>query len=204
LVLNLPTQPAALETSVRSVNIGTARRLHTPGRSVLSAIGKRAAQGAVPVGRLGLMGDEQADLSLHGGLGKAVYAYPFEHYAFWQTQRRAHSVSLFDEVLAPGFLGENLTLEGLLESNVWIGDELHFPQCVLRVTEPRQPCGKFNAVMGYPQASRDMVTALCSGFYLAVEEPGAISAGEVFKVIAGKRSLSVTEAFGAKRAKHWR
>lgn len=190
--------------SVHSVNIGPLRRLQMQGRSVLSGIGKQAVQGAMPVGRLGLLGDEQADLSLHGGLDKAVYAYPIEHYAYWQTQRRAHSVSLFDEVLAPGFVGENLTLAGLLESDVWIGDELHFAHCVLRVTEPRHPCGKFNAVMGYAQASRDMVQALCSGFYLAVDEPGSIEAGEAFKLMPGKRGLSVAEAFGAKRAKHWR
>ena len=198
--------PAAARrtTTVHSVNIGTARRLQMQGRSMLSAIGKQAVQGAVSVGRLGLLGDEQADLTLHGGLDKAVYAYPREHYAYWQTQRRAHSVSLFEEVLAPGFMGENLTLQGLLESDVWIGDELHFPHCILRVTEPRHPCGKFNAVMGYAQASRDMATALCSGFYLAVDEPGSIEAGNAFTVVRGKRGLSVAEAFGAKRAKHWR
>ena len=189
---------------LHSVNIGTARRLQTPGRSVLSAIGKQAQPGPVPVGRLGLLGDEQADLSLHGGLDKAVYAYPLEHYDFWQVQRRARSVSLFDEVLAPGFVGENLTLMGLLESDVWIGDKLHFPHCILRVTEPRQPCGKFNAVMGYGEASRDMAQALCSGFYLAVDEPGHIASGEAFTLVPGKRGLSVAEAFGAKRAKHWR
>jgi MOSC domain-containing protein YiiM len=190
--------------SVHSVNIGTARRLQMQGRSLLSAIGKQAQHGEVLVGRLGLLGDEQADLSLHGGLDKAVYAYPIEHYGFWQTQRRTRGVSLFDEVLAPGFVGENLTLQGLLESDVWIGDALHFPHCVLRVTEPRQPCGKFNAVMGYAQASRDMAHALCSGFYLAVDQPGTIGAGEAFRVVPGKRGLGVAEAFGAKRAKHLR
>ena len=207
LIAKLPSNiflTPATDTIVHSINIGTARRLQTQGRSLLSAIGKRVVQGPVPVGRLGLLGDEQADLSLHGGLDKAVYAYPHEHYAFWQTQRRAHSVSLFDEVLAPGFMGENLTLDGLLESDVWIGDELHFPRCILRVTEPRQPCGKFNAVMGYAQASRDMAHALCSGFYLAVDEPGTLEAGEAFTVVPGRRSLSVAEAFGAKRAKHLR
>ena len=204
LLPNSPHMHAAPTTTVHSVNIGSARRLQMQGRSMLSAIGKQAVQGPVPVGRLGLLGDEQADLSLHGGLDKAVYAYPIEHYAYWQTQRRAHGVSLFDEVLAPGFVGENLTLQGLLESDVWIGDELHFAHCVLRVTEPRHPCGKFNAVMGYAQASRDMAHARCSGFYLAVDEPGSIEAGEAFTVVPGKRGLSVAEAFGAKRAKHRR
>jgi MOSC domain-containing protein YiiM len=204
LPFNDSTESAIRDTAVHSVNIGSARRLQMQGRSMLSAIGKQAVQGAVPVGRLGLLGDEQADLTLHGGLDKAVYAYPLEHYPFWQTQRRTHSVSLFDEVLAPGFMGENLTLEGLLESDVWIGDELHFAHCILRVTEPRHPCGKLNAVMGYAQASRDMAHSLCSGFYLAVDEPGAIEAGEVFTVVRGKRGLSVADAFKAKRAKHLR
>ncbi len=203
--MQMPGPAAAAQKGLlHSVSIGTARRLQMHGRSMLSAIGKEAVQGPVPVGRLGLLGDEQADLSLHGGLAKAVYAYPLEHYAYWQTQRRLHSVSLFDEALPPGFLGENLTLQGLLESKVWIGDELHFAHCVLRVTEPRQPCGKFNAVMGYALASRDMVTALCSGFYLAVDEPGAIQAGETFTLVPGKRALNVAEAFGAKRARHLR
>ena len=85
-----------------SVNIGTARPLMAGGRRVLSGIGKQAVAGPVAVGRMGLAGDEQADLSVHGGLDKAVYAYPAEHYAFWQAQRQAQGVSLFDEVLPPG------------------------------------------------------------------------------------------------------
>ena len=199
---NRSAAPARRNAIVHSVNIASARRLQMQGRCVLSAIGKQAVQGAVPVGRLGLLGDEQADLSLHGGLDKAVYAYPMEHYADWQTRRRAHSVSLFDEALAPGFVGENLTLQGLLESDVWVGDELHFPHCVLRVTEPRHPCAKFNAVMGYAQASRDMALAGCCGFYLAVDQPGPIETGQAFTVVPGRRGLSIAQAFAAKRAKH--
>lgn len=171
---------------------------------MLSGIGKAAQTGAVPVGRLGLLGDEQADLCIHGGISKAVYAYPQEHYAFWQMRRRGLGISLFDEPLTSGFVGENLTLTGLLESKVWIGDELHFPHCVLRVTEPRQPCGKFNAVMGYSQAALDMALQGCCGFYLAVDEPGTVAAGEAFTLVPGKRALSVAEAFAAKRAKHLR
>ncbi|EWS58092.1 6-N-hydroxylaminopurine resistance protein [Hydrogenophaga sp. T4] len=90
-----------------------------------------------------------------------------EHLPFWQAQRRDAGVSLFDETLPPGFMGENLGIEGLLEHEVWIGDELHFPGCVLRATAPREPCFKFNAVMGLNQAGRLMMERLCSGFYLA-------------------------------------
>lgn len=187
-----------------SVNTGSARPLRIGSRSFLSAIGKAAVAGPVPVGRLGLQGDDQADPSVHGGLDKAVYAYPSEHLAFWQAQRRAHGVTLFDEALPPGFMGENLTLAGLLEREVWVGDTLHFPGCVLRVTAPREPCFKFNAVMGLPQAGRLMLQNACPGFYLAVVQPGHIQAGESFHLQAGVRGLSVLQAFAAKRIKHLR
>ena len=154
--------------AVRHVNIGLARRLKVGERSVLTAIGKAPVTGPVAVGPLGLAGDEQADPSVHGGLGKAVYAYPAAHYAFWQAQRRERGVSLFDETLPPGFMGENLTIDGPLEAEVFVGDEWHFPHCVLRVSAPREPCFKFNAVMGFAQAGRTMALAGCCGYYLAV------------------------------------
>jgi len=189
---------------VRSVNLGAARPLMAGGRRVLSGIGKQAVAGPVAVARLGLAGDEQADLSVHGGLDKAVYAYPAEHAAFWQARRQENGVSLFDEALPGGFVGENLTLQGLLEPQVWVGDELHFPDCVLRVTAPREPCFKFNAIMGYPQAARDMVLSGRSGFYLAVDVPGTIEAGQAFTLVPGRRALGIPQALAAKRIKHLR
>ncbi|MBC7681450.1 MAG: MOSC domain-containing protein [Ferruginibacter sp.] len=183
-----------------SVNIGTASPLMAGGRRVLSGIGKRAVAGPVAVGHLGLAGDEQADLRVHGGMDKAIYAYPAEHYAFWQAQRQAQGVSLFDEDLLPGFVGENLTLYGVLEAQVWIGDTLHFPDCSMRVTEPRQPCFKFNAVMGYAGAARDMVRSGACGFYLSVVRPGSIAAGQSFTLEPGRRSLSIAVAFASQRA----
>ena len=95
-----------------SVNLGLAREVEIGGRKVMTAIGKRAVAGPVAVRPLGLVGDEQADLSVHGGLGKAVYAYPAEHYPFWQTVRAQARASLWDEALPPGSLGENLTISG--------------------------------------------------------------------------------------------
>lgn len=187
-----------------SVNIGSARRLRVGERTVLSAIGKAPLAGVVAVGALGFAGDEQADPTVHGGLAKAVYAYPMEHLPFWTEQRRSHGVSLFDETLGPGFMGENLSIEGLLENEVWIGDELLLPDCVLRVTAPREPCYKFNAVMGLNTAGRLMVQQACPGFYLAVAQPGSIEAGQTFSLRPGRRGLSVREAFAAKRVKHLR
>jgi MOSC domain-containing protein YiiM len=190
---------------VLSVNVGSARPLRVAGgRSVLSAIGKSPVAGAVAVQALGLQGDEQADLSVHGGLDKAVYAYPAEHLPYWQAARRERGVSLFDEALPPGFMGENLTLQGLLEIQLWIGDTLHFPNCSLRVTAPREPCFKFAEIMGFPQAGKCMVQQGCPGFYLSVVVPGQIQAGQTFSLESGQRGLSVGDAFHAKRIKHLR
>jgi MOSC domain-containing protein YiiM len=107
---------------VVSVNIGRAVARDINGRRVLTAIAKQPQAGPVDVGLMGLAGDEQADLSVHGGLSKAVYAYGAGHYAFWQTVRAQARVSLWDEPLPPGLLGENLTVEGLDEALLWIGD----------------------------------------------------------------------------------
>ncbi|MFI8615888.1 MOSC domain-containing protein [Acidovorax sp. NPDC077693] len=189
---------------IRSINIGTARRLRVGERSLLTGIGKSPVQGAVPAGPLGLHGDEQVELSIHGGLQKAVYAYPAVHYAFWQAQRLERGVSLFDEALPPGFVGENLTVDGPLEHEIFVGDELHFPDCVLRVTAPREPCSKFNAVMGFAQAGRAMAIAGCCGYYLAVDRPGRLAAGQTATLVPGQRGLSIAQAFAAKFAKHIR
>ncbi len=187
-----------------SINIASAKPLLASGRKVLSAIGKRAVSGAVAVERMGLVGDEQADLSVHGGLDKAVYAYPVEHYAFWQAARREFGVSLFDEDLPHGFMGENLTIAGLLEAEVFVGDVLHFPNCSLRVEAPREPCFKFAAVMGYAHAGKRMVQEARCGFYLSVAEPGSLQAGESFTLTAGARRLSIADAIRGKMAKHRR
>jgi MOSC domain-containing protein YiiM len=187
-----------------SVNLGRAQPLLAGGRKVLSGIGKRAVDGAVQVQRMGLVGDDVADLSVHGGLDKAVYAYPAEHYAFWQAARREHGVSLFDEALPHGFMGENLTITGLLEADVYVGDVLQFANVALRVTAPREPCFKFNAVMGFTQAAELMVTERRCGFYLSVVTPGELTAGETFTLQPGQRKLSIADAIFGKRAKHLR
>ncbi len=191
--------------ALKSVNVGQSRPLLTGGRKILSAIGKQTVgERSVALNRLGLVGDEQADLSVHGGIDKAVYAYPVEHYSFWQQQRQAQNVSMFDEDLPAGFMGENLSISGFLEHEVWVGDELHFPDCILRVTAPREPCFKFNAVMGFNQAAKIMAQQGCCGFYLAVDQVGSIAAGQTFNLVPGRRSLRISQALAAKWAKHAR
>jgi len=117
---------------------------------------------------------------------------------------------LLDAPLLPGMLGENLSLVGegdapLDERTVWIGDRLQFDGgLVLRVTEPRQPCAKFNAVLGYAEAARHMVQSGRCGFYLALEAPGALWAGQTFVLHAGARETSVAQALQHKAYKHLR
>lgn len=158
---------------------------------IVSGIRKQPQQGAVHVGRLGLDSDEQADLSVHGGLDKAVYAYPFEHYAFWSKQRLVALKR--DEALEPGAMGENLTLLGVLECDVWVGDRLRIGTVLLEVTEPRQPCFKFNVRMGFSHASKMMMQAGNSGFYLRVIETGELAAGDAVILHPGRREMAIAQ-----------
>jgi len=178
-----------------SVNTGPVQALATPQGEVRSGIAKRGREEAVGVGLLGLQGDEQADLSVHGGLTKAVYAYPSEHYAFWQTVRAQAGAADWGQVLPWGSVGENLTLAGLVEQEAWIGDRLVFPDCELIVSEPRQPCFKFNAAMGFNQAAKLMTQSGWCGFYLAVSRPGSLRAGQAFELLAGPREVGIGELF---------
>lgn len=183
---------------VLSLNVARAQAVAINGRKVMTAIGKRAVQGERAVLPLGIEGDEQADLSVHGGLGKAVYAYPSEHYPFWKTVRSQAQVALWDEELPFGSLGENLTLQGVVESDLWIGDLLRFPDCQLAVSQPRFPCFKFVAAMGFRHASKLMIESAWCGAYLAVRVPGTIAAGQSFAIEPGPRQVGITEVFRAR------
>lgn len=187
-----------------SLQIGLARRVQINGRSVLTAIYKQPVAGSQAIGRMGLAGDEQADCSVHGGLDKAVYAYPSEHYGFWLDARQQAGVGGIDDALPWGSMGENLSLTGLLESELWVGDVLKFANCALRVTQPREPCYKFNAAMGFSGASKLMAQSGYCGFYLAVDEAGQLGAGETFELQAGPRQLALPDMFRAKMFKHLR
>ncbi|NVO06903.1 MAG: MOSC domain-containing protein [Rhodoferax sp.] len=189
---------------VLGVQVGQARKALMGGRAVMTAIRKTAAPGPVAVKALGLDGDEQADLSVHGGLEKAVYAYPSEHYAFWREQRAQAGVAGIDDQLPFGAMGENLTLAGLLETEVWVGDVLAFAHCTLRVAQPREPCFKFNAAMGFSTAVKAMAQSGFCGFYLSVDQPGSLQAGEAFVLHPGPRRVSIPERFDAKMFKHMR
>jgi MOSC domain-containing protein YiiM len=183
-----------------AVNVAQVTPVLIQGREIMTGIRKRsvsslAAPHAIEVGKLGLKGDEQADPTVHGGLSKAVYAYPSEHYAFWQTVRAQAGQQAAEEPLPHGMLGENLTISGLLEANAYVGDVLKFPNCTLAISEPRQPCYKFEAVMGFKQAVKMMAQSGYCGFYLAVRQGGTLAAGEAFELVPGPREVSIQELF---------
>lgn len=184
-----------------SVNVARVTRCRMGAREVATAYHKRPVRGAVAVRALGLAGDEQADLSVHGGLAKSVYAYPQEHYAFWQVVRAQARVAAWDEVLSPGAMGENLTLQGLLEGDMWIGDYLRWPHCTLAISEPRRPCDKFEDAMGFAQASKLMLQSGYCGAYLSVIETGSIQAGEQATLVPGPREVNLRDLFEARRGR---
>ena len=182
-----------------AVSTGIAAQLNVAARggreAVASAIVKRPISTldlpeAVAVARLGVAGDEQVDQSVHGGLDKAVYLYPIEHYAFWNTVR---GQAKLPPLPPAGALGENLTVEGLLEGDVCIGDVLAIGEVELRIESPRSPCFKFNAHMGFAWASKMMVQSGYTGFYCSVVRPGRLAAGQPVLKRAGDRVVSIEQ-----------
>lgn len=145
----------------------------------------------VEVRRLGLAGDQQGDCTTHGGFQKAVYGYPVEHYSWWNARRRAARLPDANRPLAFGAMGENLTLEGLLETELWVDDRVLIGSVELRVASPRKPSSKFNAVMGYQHAARHMLETGFSGFYFSVVTPGDLQAGDSVRVVCGPREISI-------------
>jgi MOSC domain-containing protein YiiM len=143
----------------------------------------------IKVTKVGLEGDEQADFSVHGGLEKAIYAYPSEHYVFWNEllQRETKRPT----PIGCGFVGENLSVEGFSESEVWVGDIWQIGEVELQVTKLREPCFKFNARMAYKGSSKAMIQSGKSGWYLQVNQGGWIKAGDCITVIPGRRETSI-------------
>jgi MOSC domain-containing protein YiiM len=167
-----------------------------PGRRVNSAIDKRpVSQQADPVsiyvGPLGLEGDEKADLNVHGGPEKALYCYPIEHYAFWEDTLARQASALCP--LSHGFFGENLTIEGVLENEVFVGDVWRMGELECMVQELRKPCFKFIQKIGFHEAGAMMVRTARSGWYLSVTQTGTLKAGDTIRVEAGPRKISITQ-----------
>lgn len=183
---------------ILSIHLGRVQPVQIGALRIMSAFAKTAHSGPLAVGRLGLAGDEQADPCVHGGLAKAVYAYPSEHAAFWQQARA--QLGLPERAMGGGAVGENLSMQGLLETDLWLGDLLIAPvregqQVVLCVTQARQPCDKFNHFMGWPHAARAMAQSGRCGVYLSVLQTGWIAAGDALRLQPGPRQTRLLEQF---------
>jgi MOSC domain-containing protein YiiM len=164
--------------------------------SVASAIHKQsisslASPARVEITRLGVAGDEQADLSVHGGIEKAIYVYPIEHYAFWNELLSRETKKSVE--LPLGAFGENFTIEGLLETEIFIGDQMQIGDLQFTVVKLREPCFKFNAKMGYKGAAKAMLQSGFSGWYLRVNQTGVLSAGAEIQVLPGQRLTSIAD-----------
>ena len=168
-----------------SLNVGLPRRVMWKGRSVLTGIFKEPVAGPVVARHLDLDGDQQADLSVHGGSDKAVYVYPAEHYDWWR-----HALAPME--LPWGMFGENLTTQGLTEQDVVIGERFGIGEAVFVVTQPRQPCYKLAVRFGRDDILRRFVQSRRTGWYFAVEREGAVTADDVItRLGAPASSLSV-------------
>jgi MOSC domain-containing protein YiiM len=174
-----------------SINVGRPREVESQGQIVLTSIYKTPVQGKVRVSRLNIAGDQQSNLTVHGGAEKAVYAYPSEHYSFWRKE-------LPGADLPWGAFGENFTTEGLLEDAVPIGSRLRFGSAEFQVTQPRLPCFKLGIRFGRPDIIERFQRSGRSGFYLAVVAEGEVAAGDKIEWLApnkvGKDEPGVTVA----------
>lgn len=172
-----------------SVTVGRPRPVPYRDDVISTGIYKEPVNGPVWVRQLNLEGDGQADLKVHGGEHKAVYAYPSEHYAFWARE-------LGRDDLVHGQFGENLTVEGLIEDAVHIGDVYRIGEALLQVSQPRSPCFKLGIRMGDAQFPARFTAENRTGFYLRVLEEGRVQAGDAIKHIEqAKDSISVRDAF---------
>jgi MOSC domain-containing protein YiiM len=170
-----------------SVNVGLPREVAANGGIVSTGIFKHAVSGTIRVERLNLVGDGQADLSVHGGPYKAVYAYPSEHYAYWRHE-------LPEDDLPWGMFGENLTTEGLHENAVHIGDRYRVGTAELVVSQPRVPCYKLGIRFGRPEMVKRFLQSGRSGFYFSVAQEGEVTAGDSIELLSREaNSLPISD-----------
>jgi MOSC domain-containing protein YiiM len=159
-----------------SVNVGLPRDVVWKGMTVRTGIFKEPVSGSVMINTLNVAGDKQSDLKVHGGVEKAVYGYPAEHYEYWRHE-------LPDVTFSWGKFGENLTTEGLLENNLYIGDRLRVGSAVLMVTQPRM---RYKLALRFDRDDmiRRFLASRRSGFYFSVVEPAEVTAGSAVEILS--------------------
>lgn len=159
-----------------SVQVGRSRTVQWRGKPVSTGIYKEPVAGRIMVHRFNLDGDQQADLTVHGGLDKAVYVYPVEHYATWAQELERSRFSF-------GQFGENFTVEGMREETVYLGDIFRIGDTQLEVTQPRVPCYKLGVKMGSMQFPKRFLASGRTGYYMRVLEEGEVGAGDSIEPI---------------------
>ncbi|MCI0392381.1 MAG: MOSC domain-containing protein [Acidobacteria bacterium] len=170
-----------------SVNVGLPREIFWKDRVITTGIFKEPVSGRVAVRKHNLDGDRQADLKVHGGPEKAVYAYPSEHYDFWRGE-------LPGVDLPWGMFGENLTTQGMMESEVNVGDRFRIGTSALMVTQPRMPCFKLAAKFNRDDVIKRFLDSGRSGFYLAVIEEGEVGAGdEIERIHCDENDITIAD-----------
>jgi len=170
-----------------SVNIGHPREVIYKGKTVTTGIFKEPVEGRIRLRTLNLDGDRQADLSVHGGPSKAVYAYPIEHYAYWRAEFPGMN-------LPSGMFGENFTTEGLREHSVNIGDRFRIGSAQVMVTEPRLPCYKLAAKFGRDDIIKRFLHSGRTGFYFAVMQEGEVGTGDGIELVSrDEHSITVAD-----------
>ena len=165
---------------VISVNVARPTEIEIRGVSVATGIFKKPVAGNVEVRTLNLDGDQQADLTVHGGPDKAVYVYPFEHYELWRRE-------LGRDLPEWGAFGENLTVEGLSEDAISVGDQIGIGTAVFQITQPRLPCFKLAAKFERDDIIKRFLDSRRTGFYMRVLQEGSLQAGDA--IVALKRDL---------------
>jgi MOSC domain-containing protein YiiM len=172
---------------ILSVNVGLPREVTWQGKVVTTGIFKEPVNAPVMLRTLNLDGDQQADLTVHGGVDKAVYVYPSEHYGYWRAELPGVDLSW-------GVFGENFTTEGLLEETVYIGDRFRIGDAQVVVTEPRMPCYKLGIKFGRADIIKRFLASRRTGFYFAVAREGIVSAGDAIEFIGrDQREISVAD-----------
>jgi MOSC domain-containing protein YiiM len=170
-----------------SLNVGRPKAIFYAGRKVTTGIFKQPVEQRLRVTALNLDGDEQADLTVHGGPSKAVYAYPSEHYEFWRRE-------LPEITFNWGMFGENLNTEGILEKDLNVGDRLCIGSAELMVTEPRLPCYKLNVKFGREDMVKRFLKSRRTGFYCAVLREGDMGPGDKIEFLGrDQNKISVAD-----------
>ncbi|MEQ8243755.1 MOSC domain-containing protein [Fulvivirga sp.] len=171
---------------VLSIQIGQPTTVRYGGRLVTTSIFKEPVDGPVSVGQLGIEGDTQSDLNVHGGVNKAVYAYSYEYYQWWKEQYPQFEYSY-------GAFGENLTISGIKESETNLGDTYKIGTVVMQVTQPRSPCFKLGVKFNDPKMTAYFYGSQKFGFYLKVLEEGIIKPDDEIELLSKGTGRSIAQ-----------